>query len=133
VPCIELCYLTEAQRKAYVIADNKLALNAGWDGQLLTIELKGLGELGFDLGLTGVGELGLGALFASEKTDGLTDPDEAPEPRQGRQALRLLDDGLLAATRHLAPVYDLYRRRIAQFQIEAPPQNWDGVFTAEEK
>jgi hypothetical protein len=47
--------------------------------------------------------------------------------------LRLLDDGLLAATRHLAPVYDLYRRRIAQFQIEAPPQNWDGVFTAEEK
>jgi adenylate cyclase len=48
-------------------------------------------------------------------------------------ALRLLDDGLLAATRHLAPVYDLYRRRIAQFQIEAPPQNWDGVFTAEEK
>jgi adenylate cyclase len=48
-------------------------------------------------------------------------------------ALRLLDDGLLTAARHLAPVYDLYRRRIAQFQIEAPPQNWDGVFTAEEK
>ncbi len=78
VPCIELCYLTEAQRKAYVIADNKLALNAGWDDQLLAIELKGLGELGFDLGLTGFGELELGALFA-EKTDGLTDPDEAPE------------------------------------------------------
>jgi adenylate cyclase len=48
-------------------------------------------------------------------------------------ALRLLDDGLLTAARHLAPVYDLYRRRIARFQIEAPPQNWDGVFTAEEK
>jgi hypothetical protein len=48
--------------------------------------------------------------------------------------LRLLDDGLLlASARPLAPVYDLYRRRIAQFQIEAPPQNWDGVFTAEEK
>ena len=43
VPCIELCYLTEAQRKAYVIADNKLALNAGWDDQLLAIEIKGLG------------------------------------------------------------------------------------------
>jgi ParB-like nuclease domain len=40
VPCIELCYLTEAQRKAYVIADNKLAVNAGWDDQLLAIELK---------------------------------------------------------------------------------------------
>jgi adenylate cyclase len=48
-------------------------------------------------------------------------------------ALRLLDDGRLAAARHLAPVYDLYRRRIAHFQIEAPPTNWDGVFTAEEK
>jgi hypothetical protein len=48
-------------------------------------------------------------------------------------ALRLLDDGLLDAARHLAPVYDLCRRRIAQFQIEAPPQNWDGVFTAEQK
>ena len=47
-------------------------------------------------------------------------------------ALRLLDSRL-AAARHLAPVYDLYRRRIARFQIEAPPANWNGVFTAEEK
>ncbi len=48
-------------------------------------------------------------------------------------ALRLLDDGRLLAARHLAPVYDLYRRRIADFQIEAPPGDWNGVFTAEEK
>ena len=48
-------------------------------------------------------------------------------------ALRLLDDGRLAAARFLTPVYELYRRRIAQFQIEAPPANWNGVFTAEEK
>ncbi|HVH73582.1 MAG TPA: adenylate/guanylate cyclase domain-containing protein [Stellaceae bacterium] len=48
-------------------------------------------------------------------------------------ALRLLDSGRLAAVRHLAPVYDLYRRRIAHFQLVAPPENWDGVFTAEEK
>jgi len=48
-------------------------------------------------------------------------------------ALRLLDDGRFAATRHLAPVYELYRRRIAHFQLEAPPANWNGVFTAEEK
>jgi ParB-like chromosome segregation protein Spo0J len=39
VPCIELAHLTPAQRRAYVIADNKLALNAGWDEELLTIEL----------------------------------------------------------------------------------------------
>jgi CHASE2 domain-containing sensor protein len=48
-------------------------------------------------------------------------------------AVRLLDDGRLAAARFLAPVYDLYRRRIAQFQIEAPPADWDGLFTAKEK
>ncbi|MGA8381225.1 MAG: adenylate/guanylate cyclase domain-containing protein [Stellaceae bacterium] len=48
-------------------------------------------------------------------------------------ALRLLDDGRLIAARHLAPVYDLYRQRIVHFQAEAPPSNWDGVFTAEEK
>jgi adenylate cyclase len=48
-------------------------------------------------------------------------------------ALRLLDDGRLAAARHLGPVYELYRRRIAHFQTETPPANWDGVFTAEEK
>jgi len=48
-------------------------------------------------------------------------------------ALRLLDNGRLTAARFLAPVYDLYRRRIAQFQIEAPPANWNGVFTAEEE
>ncbi len=48
-------------------------------------------------------------------------------------ALGLLDDGRLAAARHLAPVYELYRRRIAHFQSDAPPAGWDGVFTAEEK
>jgi adenylate cyclase len=48
-------------------------------------------------------------------------------------AVRLLDDARLAAVRHLAPVYELYRRRIAHFQSEAPPADWDGVFTAEEK
>jgi adenylate cyclase len=48
-------------------------------------------------------------------------------------ALRLLDDDRLAAVPHLAPLYDLYRRRIAHFQSNAPPPDWDGVFTAEEK
>ncbi len=48
-------------------------------------------------------------------------------------ALHLLDDSRLAAARHLAPVYELYRQRIARFQTEAPPTNWNGVFTAEEK
>jgi ParB-like chromosome segregation protein Spo0J len=53
VPCIRLDHLTETQRKAYVIADNKLALNAGWDETMLGLELADLLELDFDLNLTG--------------------------------------------------------------------------------
>ena len=60
------------------IADNKLALNAGWDEALLTIELGELKLDGFDLSLTGFGELELGALFA-EKTESRTDPDDVPD------------------------------------------------------
>jgi hypothetical protein len=48
VPCIRLRGLTEAQKRAYVIADNKIALNAGWDEKLLSLELKELGELGIE-------------------------------------------------------------------------------------
>lgn len=53
VPCITLDHLTDAQKRAYIIADNKLALNAGWDDEMLRIELDELGEMDFDLELTG--------------------------------------------------------------------------------
>jgi hypothetical protein len=53
VPCIRLDHLTETQRKAYIIADNKLALNSGWDEELLGLELADLREADFDLDLTG--------------------------------------------------------------------------------
>jgi ParB-like chromosome segregation protein Spo0J len=53
VPCIRLSHLTDTQRRAYIIADNKLALNAGWDEELLGLELADLREDGFDLELTG--------------------------------------------------------------------------------
>lgn len=70
---------SEAQRKAYVLADNKLALNAGWDNELLRVELDGLKELDFDISLTGFSGDELVSILA-EKTEGLTDPDETPEP-----------------------------------------------------
>ena len=69
---------SEAQKKAYVIADNKLALNAGWDLELLAVELGDLQGLDFDLMLTGFSDDELGKLLA-EKTEGNTDPDEIPE------------------------------------------------------
>jgi site-specific DNA-methyltransferase (adenine-specific) len=78
VPCIRLGHLTDAQKKAYVIADNKLALNAGWDNELLAIELGELGDLGFDLELTGFTDDEIAALMPVQGTDGLTDPDDAP-------------------------------------------------------
>ena len=56
VPTIELSHLTALQRKAYVIADNKLALNAGWDDDLLNLELNNLEEMGFNLDILGWGD-----------------------------------------------------------------------------
>lgn len=78
-PCIRLAHLTEAQKKAYIIADNKLALNAGWDDELLRLELGQLGEDGFDLSLTGFDDDELSKLLMPEQIDGLTDEDDVPE------------------------------------------------------
>lgn len=80
VPVIELRHMTESQRRAYVIADNKLAEAAGWDSELLALELGELKADGFDLSLTGFDELELGDLFPTEPKAGLTDDDETPEP-----------------------------------------------------
>lgn len=79
VPTIQLKGLTEAQRKAYVIADNKLALNAGWDDQALQAELERLQELDFDLELTGFDADELAKLLEPEQVEGLTDEDAVPD------------------------------------------------------
>lgn len=79
VPCIELAGMSEAQRRAYIIADNKLALNAGWDDAVLAVELQELGELGFDLDLTGFSADEIEALMPEEVAPGLTDEDAVPE------------------------------------------------------
>ncbi len=75
VPCIELSHLSEAQKKAYIIADNKLALNAGWDNELLALEFGELQELGFDLDLTGFDADELEALAGLDGGEG---DDDAP-------------------------------------------------------
>lgn len=80
VPCLRLDYLTEAQKKAYVIADNKLALNAGWDDEMLALELGDLRDLDFDLSLTGFDDDELNKLLVEAVNEGLVDEDEAPPP-----------------------------------------------------
>ena len=81
VPTIMLEGLTEGQKRAYVIADNKLALNAGWDEEMLAVEIEELINEGFDLDLTGFGEDEIDSLLAeaNKVQDGLTDDDEVPE------------------------------------------------------
>ncbi len=79
IPTITLVGLTDTQRKAYVIADNQLPLNAGWDSDLLKLEIEGLKELDFDISLLGFEDDFLDGLLELEPEDGLTDEDELPE------------------------------------------------------
>lgn len=82
VPCIELKNLTETQKRAYILADNRLALDAGWDNEMLALELGDLKDAGVDLELTGFSDEELDELLATptESVDG--DEDEAPEPQE---------------------------------------------------
>jgi hypothetical protein len=78
IPVMVAAGWTEAQKRAYVLADNQLAITgSGWDPELLRLELGELKLGGFDLSLTGFGDLELKDLLA-ERTEGLTDPDDAP-------------------------------------------------------
>lgn len=78
VPCIRLNHLSDTQRRAYIIADNKIAMNAGWDEELLALELTELTEFGVNMDLTGftVDEI---AELNPKITEGLTDEDAVPE------------------------------------------------------
>ena len=70
---------SEAKKRAYVLADNKLALNAGWDNEMLALELGEIGDLGFDLDLTGFTAEEIAALTPDQIEPGLTDEDAVPE------------------------------------------------------
>ena len=87
VPVIVLDHLTDAQRRAYILADNRLAELAGWDNTMLAAELQALQEDGFDIDLVGFSDDDLAGLIASNaeedgKDGGLTDEDEVPEERK---------------------------------------------------
>jgi DNA modification methylase len=79
VPTIDLSHLSATQRQAYVLTDNKIALNAGWDLDTLRMELEELQEAGFDLALTGFGAEELDELLTPEDSKDGPDPDEVPD------------------------------------------------------
>lgn len=78
VPTIELSHMSDTQKRAYIIADNKLALNAGWNDEMLALEMDDLKEAGFDLGVTGFTLDEINALNP-KGIQGLTDEDAVPE------------------------------------------------------
>ena len=78
VPVIVAKGWSEAQKRAYVLADNQLGLNAGWDEDLLRIEIGAIKALDFDIGLAGFGDEFLSGLFATK--EGKTEPNDVPEP-----------------------------------------------------
>ena len=75
VPCVFADHLTEAQKKAYILADNRMALDAGWDEELLSVEMQELQELGFDLSMTGFDEKELTDLLGAD-ADGEAKEDD---------------------------------------------------------
>ena len=73
IPCVYVDYLTEAQKKAYILADNRMAMDAGWDEEMLRVELEALQDMSFDLSMTGFDEKELADLF---KTDEHVEDDD---------------------------------------------------------
>lgn len=67
VPCVYVDYLTEAQKKAYILADNRMAMDAGWDEEMLRVELEALQDMAFDLSMTGFDDKELADLFKTEE------------------------------------------------------------------
>jgi ParB-like chromosome segregation protein Spo0J len=76
VPCLRLTHLTDAQKKAYVIADNKLALNAGWDEEMLALELGEINELNFDITKTGFSDDEISLLLGDVNFDAGDESDQ---------------------------------------------------------
>lgn len=74
VPCVFVDHLTEAQKKAYIIADNRMALDAGWDEEILRVEIEALQAEAFDISLTGFGDDEISELFGKDK-DAIEDDD----------------------------------------------------------
>lgn len=129
VPAIILSGLTEAQKKAYVIADNQLPLNAGWDLEKLKLEIENLSELDFDLDLLGFEDDFLSDLLEEDPEEGLTDEDEVPEPPEAPVSVlgdiwQLGDHRLMCGdSTSIDAVEKLMDGRLADLLLTDPPYN----------
>lgn len=128
VPTIQIKHLSEAQKRAYIIADNKLAANAGWDDEILQIELQGLIDLEFDLDLTGFEGGEIDIILGDSK--GAADEDAIPTPQPGREISKLADIWrlgehllLCADATDAASFKMLLGEEKASFVITDPPYN----------
>jgi hypothetical protein len=140
VPVVVLDHLSEAQKRAYVIADNKLALNAGWDENLLRAELEALEQEGFDLPLVGFSDDELADLLADpEAASGNTDEDAVPEapaePKTKRGDVYVLGSHRLLCgdSTMLGDVERVLDGALADMVFTDPPYNVNYANTAKDK
>ncbi len=103
VPTLALSHLSEAERRAYILADNKLALNAGWDRELLAIELQGLVDLSFELDLTG---------FSIAEIDTIIEEAKEADPEQDDADADLLPDLAATVVSRAGDLWELGRHRL---------------------
>jgi DNA modification methylase len=139
VPVIELAYLTDTQKKAYILADNRLAMNAGWDDELLKLELTELKDADFDLDLMGFTSDELDRLINGDAGGGLTDDDAVPEtpmePVSRPGDLWILGNHRLLCgdSTMLSDVEKLMGSELADMAFTDPPYNVDYGNNAKDK
>ena len=101
VPCVFVDYLTEAQKKAYILADNRFALDAGWDEDMLRVEMEALQGMDFDISLTGFDEAEIADLFAADDNEAQEDDFDEDAALQAEPFVKTGDLWLLGKHRLL--------------------------------
>lgn len=131
VPCVLVDYLTEAQKKAYIIADNRMAMDAGWDEELLRVEIEALQAEAFDLSLTGFDEVEIAGLFGDDSDVQEDDFDvdeelEKPTFSKSGDVWTLGRHRLVCGDSTKAETFDtLMQGRKANLVVTDPPYNVD--------
>lgn len=101
VPCVFVDHLTEAQKKAYILADNRFALDAGWDEEMLRVEMEALQDMDFDISLTGFDEAEIADLFAADDNEAQEDDFDEDAALQAEPFVKAGDLWLLGRHRFL--------------------------------